>query len=124
MGQLRLAVKGGVDQLLAPVEGTDNIFRPVGAKLADGCRRLVRVWLQVVIVAVDANGEPAGGGDKLALPFLAEGNAVIVQRHVGEFLAGGAEVPHVVVGGCDKVHAALVQDLGVIGGSQEGELLK
>ena len=48
---------------------------------------------------------------------------MVVQGHIGKFLTGGTEVGHVVVGGGDEVHAALVQNLGVVGGGQEGELL-
>ena len=95
------------------MEGADDVF---GALLAQRTHRLhafVHIGLEVVVIAVDAEREPAVYGKQLTLALLAVGDAVFLQRGIGAFNALLAEVLHVVVGGGHEIHAALDKDVGI-----------
>ena len=122
VGQVGLGLVRGVVELLAPVQGADDVLRAVGPELFDGGDGLVFVRREVLAGAVHAELQPVRGLDDLRLALFAKGHAVLLKRGPGAVRARLVAVHHVVVGGGHEVDPGGVEDLCILGRREEGEV--
>ena len=121
VGQVNLGLGGFIEELLAPVKGTDDIFRSLLPQLGDGLCRGFLAGHIVPVGAVYAQNEAAFRGKNLGLTVGPVRYAPVFQSIKGILGTGLTEIIHVIVCSGHKVYAAAGQYLGPFAGGTEVE---
>ena len=121
LGDLLLVVAGTVVTFLTPVEGADDDLSAIVAQRCDILRHIAGA--DVEGAGVQADFQTAFGGVHGGAVLFHIGDAGILQNLGGGLVAGLTEVFRVVVCQSDRFHGRAGHDLGVGGGTTEGEAL-